>query len=381
MLTSVTVTIIGAGAWGTTLAALTSEHSPTTLWAREPPVLNAIRNHGENTLFLPGFPVPAGLAVSVDLRDAVCGADLVVLAVPSPYVREVLVGARASIAPHAHVVSATKGLEASTGMRMTEVITETLTDHDPATIGLLAGPNLAREVMAGQPSATCVAFQDLRDAAAVQQRLRTDRFRVYTSSDVVGCEISGAVKNVIAIAAGMADGLKYGMNTKAALVVRGLAELARLGTALGGAPLTFLGLAGAGDLMATCTSPLSRNRHVGEQIARGWVAEELAPSTAGCTEGLNSVEAIVALAARHDVELPICETVASVLAGRMTPPDAVAHLMGRAATVEIHDLIRRGAPGADPSSLRVRDRTPTPVSARADVHLDRLSVATRCEPR
>lgn len=379
----VRLTIIGAGAWGTTLAALTSEHSPTTLWARERPVLNAIRNHGENTLFLPGFPLPAGLAVSVDLRDAVSGADMIIVAVPSPYVRDVLVGARASVAPHALVVSVTKGLEASTGMRMTEVITETLTDHDPARIGLMAGPNLAREVMAGHPSASCVAFRELRHATAVQQRLGTDRFRVYTSSDVVGCEISGAVKNVIAIAAGMADGLQYGMNTKAALVVRGLAELARLGTALGGDPLTFLGLAGAGDLMATCTSPLSRNRHVGEQIARGWVAEELASSTAGCTEGVNSVEAIVALAARHDVELPICATVVSVLAGSTTPQDAVAHLMGRAATVEFHDLERRGAPRAEPSTLRVRDRTPTPTpdSARADGDLERLGAPTRVEHR
>ena len=181
---------------------------------------------------------------------------------------------------------------------MTEVITEALADHDPATIGLMAGPNLAREVMAGHPSATCVAFRDLRYATDVQQRLGTDRFRVYTSSDVVGCEIGGAVKNVIAIAAGMADGLQYGMNTKAALVVRGLAELARLGTALGGDPLTFLGLAGAGDLMATCASPLSRNRSAGEQIARGWLLAELA-STAGCMEGVNSVEAVLALAARH----------------------------------------------------------------------------------
>ena len=149
---------------------------------------------------------------------------------------------------------------------MTEVISETLVGHDPATIGLLAGPNLAREVMAGHPSATCVAFDRLRYATDIQHLLTSDRLRIYTSADVVGCEISGAVKNVIAIAAGMADGLGYGMNTKAALTTRGLAELARLGTAMGGDPLTFLGLAGAGDLMATCSSPLSRNRRVGEQI-------------------------------------------------------------------------------------------------------------------
>ena len=333
--------VIGAGAWGTTLAALATEHLPTTIWAREPAVANAIRDRHENTLFLPDFPLPERLAVTIDLRTAVSGADLVVVAVPSPYVRSVLTGARASIESHALVVSVTKGIEAGTGKRMTEVITETLGDHDAAMIGMLAGPNLAREVMAGHPSATCVAFGDLRYATEVQQQVASDRFRVYTSSDVVGCEVSGAVKNVIAIAAGMADGLHYGMNTKAALVVRGLAELARLGTAMGGDPLTFLGLAGAGDLMATCASPLSRNRLVGERIAQGWVLAELRASTATCSEGVNSVDAILALAARHEVELPICETVAAVLAGSATAQDAVALLMGRASTVELHDLDRR----------------------------------------
>ena len=333
--------VIGAGAWGTTLAALATEHLPTTIWAREPAVANAIRDRHENTLFLPDFPLPERLAVTIDLPTAVSGADLVVVAVPSPYVRSVLTGARASIESHALVVSVTKGIEAGTGKRMTEVITETLGDHDAAMIGMLAGPNLAREVMAGHPSATCVAFGDLRYATEVQQQVASDRFRVYTSSDVVGCEVSGAVKNVIAIAAGMADGLHYGMNTKAALVVRGLAELARLGTAMGGDPLTFLGLAGAGDLMATCASPLSRNRRVGERIAQGWVLAELRASTATCSEGVNSVDAILALAARHEVELPICETVAAVLAGSATPQDAVALLMGRASTVELHDLDRR----------------------------------------
>ena len=263
------------------------------------------------------------------------------MAVPSPHVRGVLAVARESIAPDAKVVSVTKGIEAATGKRMTEVITETLGDHDPAAIGLLAGPNLAHEVMAGHPSATCVAFGDLRFATEVQRRFASDRFRVYTSSDVVGCEVSGAVKNVIAIAAGMADGLQYGMNTKAALVARGLAELVRLGTALGGDPLTFLGLAGVGDLMATCASPLSRNRQVGERIAKGRVLAEPDASTAACEEGVTSVDAILALAAQHGIELPICETVASVLAGRSTPLDAVARLMGRTVTAELHDLHRR----------------------------------------
>ena len=262
------------------------------------------------------------------------------VAVPSPYVRRVLGEVYRSLDPRALVVSVTKGLEAGTGQRMTEVIGETLVGHDPATIGLLAGPNLAREVMAGDPSATCVAFAHLRYATDVQHLLTSDRLRIYTSCDVVGCEISGAVKNVIAVAAGMADGLGYGMNTKAALTTRGLAELARLGTAMGGDPLTFLGLAGAGDLMATCASPLSRNRRVGEQIARGQVLGQLLSGTTTCAEGVSSVGAVLTLAARHDVAMPICATVAAVLAGDTTPADAVAHLMGRPAAVELHDLTR-----------------------------------------
>jgi glycerol-3-phosphate dehydrogenase (NAD(P)+) len=331
------LTVIGAGAWGTTLAALASERLPTTIWARERSVADAICSRHENTAFLPGFPLPAQLVATVDLAAAVDGADVVVVAVPSPHVRRVLSEAGTAIAPHALVVSVTKGVEAGTGQRMTEVITETLRGHDPATIGLLAGPNLAREVMAGHPSATCVAFGHLRCATDIQRLLGSDRLRIYTSSDVVGCEISGAVKNVIAVAAGLADGLGYGMNTKAALTTRGLAELARLGTAMGGDPLTFLGLAGAGDLMATCASPLSRNRGGGEQIARGQALAELRSRTT-CAEGVSSVGAVLTLAARYGVDMPICETVAAVIAGDITPTDAVGRLMGRPATVELHDL-------------------------------------------
>jgi glycerol-3-phosphate dehydrogenase (NAD(P)+) len=333
------LTVIGAGAWGTTLAALASERIPTTLWAREPTVADDVCSRHENTAFLPGFALPAQLVATNDLAAAVGDADVVIVAVPSPHVRRVLTEACTAIAPHALVVSVTKGLELGTGKRMTEVITETLADHDPATIGLLAGPNLAREVMAGHPSATCVAFDHLRCATEIQRLLGSDRLRIYTSSDVIGCEISGAVKNVIAVAAGLADGLGYGMNTKAALTIRGLAELARLGTAMGGNPLTFLGLAGAGDLMATCASPLSRNRTVGEQIARGQPLAELHSTT--CAEGVSSVNAVLTLAARYRAEMPICETVAAVIAGDVTPADAVRRLMGRPAAVELRDLGQR----------------------------------------
>ena len=215
------LTVIGAGAWGTTLAALACERVPTTIWAREQDVADAICVRHENQAFLPGFSLPGQLSATVDLATSVAGADVVVVAVPSPFVRSVLGEVYRSLDPRALVVSVTKGLEAGTGQRMTEVIGETLVGHDPATIGLLAGPNLAREVMAGHPSATCVAFAHLRYATDVQHLLTSERLRIYTSCDVVGCEISGAVKNVIAVAAGMADGLGYGMNTKAALTTRG----------------------------------------------------------------------------------------------------------------------------------------------------------------
>jgi glycerol-3-phosphate dehydrogenase (NAD(P)+) len=334
------LTVIGAGAWGTTLAALASEHVATTLWAREQAVADSIRDDHENTAFLPGFSLPPQLSATVDLAASLAAADVVLVAVPSSYVRRVMVEACPSLDPHALVVSVTKGLEAGTGNRMTEVITETLVGHDPAAVGLLAGPNLAREVMAGDPSATCVAFAQLRYATDIQRLFSSDRLRLYTSSDVVGCEISGAVKNVIAVAAGIADGLGYGMNTKAALTTRGLAELVRLGTAMGGDPLTFLGLAGAGDLMATCASPLSRNRRVGEQIGQGGVLAELRSGTTSCAEGVSCVDAVLDLAARHAVDMPICATVAAVLAGNTTPGDAVAQLMGRQATVEFHHLSR-----------------------------------------
>ena len=335
------LTVIGAGAWGTTLAALACERVSTTIWAREQAVADAICDRHENPAFLPGFSLPRQLSATVDLATAVAGADVVVVAVPSPYVRRVLGEVYRSLDPRALVVSVTKGLEAGTGQRMTEVIGETLVGHDPATIGLLAGPNLAREVMAGDPSATCVAFAHLRYATDVQHLLTSDRLRIYTSCDVVGCEISGAVKNVIAVAAGMADGLGYGMNTKAALITRGLAELARLGTAMGGDPLTFLGLAGAGDLMATCASPLSRNRRVGEQIARG---EVLAAAPVRVRRRALKVSArwvpsspwptVTTSPCRSARRSPPCSPA--------TPPpaDAVAHLMGRPAAVELHDLTR-----------------------------------------
>ena len=205
-------------------------------------------------------------------------------------------------------------------------------------IGVLAGPNLAREVAGGHPSATTVAFTDPNAGTAIQRRLSSPTLRVYTSTDVVGCEIGGAVKNVIAIAAGVTDGLGYGMNTMAALVTRGLAELTRLGVALGGDPLTFLGLAGNGDLIATCSSPLSRNRHVGSELAAGRSIETILAGMSSVAEGVPTAPVIVDLARRHAVEMPIVETVKAILDGAVTPTDAITALMTRQPRRELHGL-------------------------------------------
>ncbi len=336
------VAVVGGGAWGTTLSALASAHGPTALWAREPDVVTSMRADHENALFLPGVHLPAEIQATNDLQEALAGADLVVMAIPAQHVRESMTHAGAWIAPSSLVVSVTKGIEVHSTKRMTEVLTEVLPHLDPRDIGVLAGPNLAREVVDGHPSATTVAFTDLAAAAVVQRRLNGPTFRVYTSTDVVGCEIGGAVKNVIAIAAGVASGLGCGMNTMAALVTRGLAELTRLGVALGGDPLTFLGLAGNGDLIATCGSPLSRNHRVGHELAAGATLAEVLAGMTSVAEGVTTAPAIVELAHRHDVEMPISETVVALLDGRIGARDAITALMSRELKTELHGL--QGAP-------------------------------------
>ena len=332
------VAVVGGGAWGTTLSALASARGTTTLWAREPEVVSAIREHHENCLFLPGVTLPPLIQATTDLEEAVAGADAVVVAVPAQHVRAVMAQAGPWIAPDALVLSVAKGIEACSAMRMTEVLAELLPHVRPKTIGVLAGPNLAREVIAGHPSATTVAFDDPGAAAAIQQQLTGPTFRVYTSTDVVGCEIGGAVKNVIAIAAGVAVGLGCGMNTMAALVTRGLAELTRLGVALGGDPLTFLGLAGNGDLIATCGSPLSRNHRVGKELAAGAALPEILAGMTSVAEGVTTAPVIVDLARRHEVEMPISEVVAAVLDARISPRDAITTLMSRQPQPELHGL-------------------------------------------
>ncbi len=332
------IAVIGAGAWGTTLASLATQQAEVVLWAREPEVAEAVNREHANPLFLPGFRLSPGVRSTTDLERALAGADVVLLGVPAQWLRGVLSEAAPLLDPGTPLVSIAKGIEQGTRLRMTQVIAEVLPDHDRDRIGVLTGPNLAREVMAGQPTATVVALRDEIWAKAVQALFMSSTLRVYTNRDVVGCEAAGALKNVIALAAGMAHGLGYGDNSKAALITRGLAELTRLGVALGGEPLTFLGLAGNGDLIATCSSPQSRNRTVGQELGKGRPLADVLAGMRSVAEGVRSAPAVLALAHQVGVEMPIATHVHEVLVDGRKPADVVADLMGRAPKDELHGI-------------------------------------------
>lgn len=332
------VAVIGAGSWGTAFAGLVATNAPTVLWAREPELVTKINAEHENTMYLAGISLPTDLVATNDLGEACSGADVIVMGVPSHGYRDVLTAAADLIGPHVPVVSLSKGVEQGTLRRMTEVVAEVLPAHDPDRIGVVTGPNLAREVAEGQPTASVVAMRDEAVAAQLQQLFMTRTFRVYTNPDVVGCEIAGALKNVIAIAAGIAAGLGYGDNTKGALITRGLAELARLGVALGGDPLTFSGLAGMGDLVATCISDKSRNRTVGFQLGQGRTLDDIVADMHMVAEGVKTTEAVLALAERVDIEMPISALVGEVLYEGRKAADIVPALMLREAKPELHGL-------------------------------------------
>jgi len=332
------VAVIGAGSWGTTVAAIISDHASTTLWGRNPELVHEIATHHENSHYLAGIPLPAGLRATTALDAACEGAGVVVMAVPSHGYRAVLEVAASSIASDVPVVSLAKGIERGTLLRMTEVTLDVLTGHDPGRVAVLTGPNLAREVAEGQPAASVIACRDADTARELQALCMSRSFRVYTNPDVVGCEVAGAMKNVIAIAAGTAAGLGYGDNTQAALITRGLAEVARLGVALGGEPMTFAGLAGLGDLVATCTSPKSRNRSVGFELGRGRSLDEIVEQTNMVAEGVRSTAALLELAARAGIEMPIASMVGAVLYEGRRPAELVPELMLREAKAELHGL-------------------------------------------
>jgi glycerol-3-phosphate dehydrogenase (NAD(P)+) len=313
------VTVLGAGSWGTTVATLTTALNPTVLWARNPDVAAEINANHTNVSYIPSVTLPRRLRATADLEEAVRGAEVLIVAVPSGGFRATIEDARKSIRPWIPVVSLTKGIEQGTLLRMTEILEELLPGHPAAA---LTGPNLAREIMAGQAAASVIATHDMGVAAALQSVLRHKLFRVYRNHDVVGCEIGGALKNVIAIAAGIGEGLGVGDNTRAGVITRGLAELTRLGTAMGAEPQTLSGLAGMGDLVATCMSPYSRNRTVGELLGQGQPLDQILATMHMVAEGVGTARIALALAERYQVELPICAEIHKVVTGEQRPVDA-----------------------------------------------------------
>ena len=325
------VAVVGAGSWGTTIARLLAEKGPTRLWARSDELARAMGQNRENERYLPGMRLPDALSVTSSLPVVAEDADVVLMAVPSHGFRAVLGDLVPFLRPGAAIVSLAKGIEQGSDLRMSEIAAEVAPGH-PA--GVLTGPNLAGEVARGQPAASVVALADEGLARVVQERLHCPTFRVYTGTDVIGCELAGATKNVMAIAAGVCEGLGFGENTRAVLVTRGLAELGRLGVTLGGHALTFGGLAGVGDLVATCTSPRSRNRTVGVELGRGKSLDDVLGSMHMVAEGVKTARPLVALARKADVEMPIAEQVAAIVAGEVTPVEALAALMDRPAKPE-----------------------------------------------
>ncbi|MDQ3757793.1 MAG: NAD(P)H-dependent glycerol-3-phosphate dehydrogenase [Actinomycetota bacterium] len=335
------VAVVGAGSWGTAVASIAAGRTPTVLWARRPQLAEEITEKHRNPSYLADFLLPESLMATASLEEAVGDADVVVMAVPSHGFRDILGTAVPWLPDGVPVLSLTKGLEQDGLKRMTEVVAEVAPGHPT---GVLTGPNLAQEIMAGQPAASVVATTDDSLSAELQQLLRTDVFRVYTNPDVVGCEVAGALKNVMAIASGMADGMGFGDNTRAALVTRGLAELTRLGVALGGDPLTFSGLAGMGDLVATCISRQSRNRYVGEELGKGRTIEEIVAEMNMVAEGVKTSRAALELARRVGVEMPIAEQVVAVLYEGRTAAEVIPALMRREAKPELHGLAREARP-------------------------------------
>lgn len=323
------VAVLGAGSWGTAFAKILADAGrDVTLWARREAVAASMKAERRNPEYLPGLVLPDRVIATGDAREAITGAEVVVLAVPSQTLRGNLTGWIPHLHPDATLVSLMKGIELGTTKRMSEVVMETA--RVPADrVVVVSGPNLAPEVVAEQPAATVVACTDVDRATLVQRAITTSYFRPYTNDDVIGCELGGAVKNVIALAYGIATAMGFGHNTRAMLVTRGLAETARLGVALGADPLTFAGLAGMGDLVASCSSPSARNRTFGEHLGRGATLEEARIATRQTAEGVKSALAIRDLARAHEVEMPITEQVELVCHEGVDPRRAVAALMSR----------------------------------------------------
>ena len=323
--------MVGAGSWGTTVASLVAHNADTTLWARRDDLVDEINSRHTNSAYLPSATLPDTLRASSDLDALIAVADVVAMAVPSQGFRDVAARVANSIGATTPVVSLSKGLERSTLMRMSQVLEESMPGRP---VAVLSGPNLAREILAGQPAASVIACADDAVATTLQQLFSRPTFRLYTNPDVVGCEIGGVVKNEIAIASGIAQGFGFGDNTKATLVTRGLAEMTRLGVAIGANPLTFAGLAGMGDIMATCASMQSRNTQVGVRLGKGESIADIVASMNMVAEGVKSSAVVVDLARKLGVEMPIAEQVARVCDGTQSAADALRALMSRSSRSE-----------------------------------------------
>jgi glycerol-3-phosphate dehydrogenase (NAD(P)+) len=325
------VGVIGAGGWGTALAGLLAEGGHQVhLWAREAEVVRQIREESENRSFLPGARLPEELQATGDLQETVAGAEMVLSVVPSQFVSSVMSQAVPFIERDAQVVSATKGIELSTLRRMDQVLEGFLSPDQMERFTVLSGPSFAKEVAEHLPTAVVVASHSEDARVKAQMAFQSSRFRVYTNEDVIGVELAGALKNVIALAAGVVAGLGFGHNTRAALITRGLAEITRLGAAMGASRATFAGLAGMGDLVLTCTGDLSRNRTVGYRLGQGEQLRAILEDMPGIPEGVRTAEAVQALAGKHQVEMPISREVCSILVEGKSPRDAVQDLMLRA---------------------------------------------------
>ena len=334
------VTVVGTGSWGTTLAILSARQGlATNLLARTEEEATSLRDAGENSRFLPGQPFPQLLQVTADAQQALDRCEMLLMVVPSQTMRANIRTLKPFLGSNPIIVSASKGLELGSLLRMTEVLAEELGDDWQNRLAAISGPNLAKEIVAGRPATTVVAATKPEVAERAQELLTGGRFRVYTNPDLVGVEFGGALKNIIAVAAGMADGMDAGDSAKAALITRGLVEIGRLGVAAGASIFTFAGLAGLGDLIATCASPLSRNRTFGQELARGKTAEEVSAMMHGqIAEGVTTTAAARELAVRYNVEMPITEQLYGVLFEHKSPIEGLVALLTREPTDEFLSL-------------------------------------------
>jgi glycerol-3-phosphate dehydrogenase (NAD(P)+) len=327
------VAVLGSGSWGTTVASIVARSASTTIWSRSPEVAAEINESTTNRRYLGDIELHPALRATASLPEAVEEADVLIMGVPSHAFRDVLHQAAAHARPWIPIVSLVKGLEQGTDLRMSQIVAEVMPGH-PA--GILAGPNIAKEVANGYAAAATIAMPDQGSAGQLADLFRTSRFRIYSTTDVVGVEIAGALKNIYAIAAGMGDGVGAGFNTKAMVMTRSLREMSRLGEAIGGERDTFAGLAGMGDLTVTCMSPLSRNRHVGEMLGQGQTTDEILAGMTQVAEGVKAAPVVVKLAEQLGVEAPIAWEVHTVLQGKANVMDAYRGLTRQAPGHEIH---------------------------------------------